>query len=90
MLAFKQGNKVGLILGLVHQKNLWITGSRRRPRPIAEKGRLAATIRWSVLPLIENGDIRPVIDSTYPLRAAHDAHRRMEAGGHDSQVPPTV
>ncbi len=86
MLAFKQGRKVEIDLGLVHQKNLWITGSRLRPRPIEEKGRLAAAVRKAVWPLIESGDVKPIVDSTYPLHAVQDAHRRMELGEHAGKV----
>lgn len=90
MLAFKQGGKVEIDLGLVHQKNLWITGSRLRPRPIIEKRRLAAAVRKAVWPLIENGEIKLVIDSTYPLHAVQDAHRRMESGDHVGKVLLTL
>jgi NADPH2:quinone reductase len=86
MLAFKQGSKVELDCGVIHQKNLWLTGSRLRPRPIAEKGRLAAAVRKAVWPLIESGDIKPIIDSTFPLSAVQDAHRRMETGEHVGKV----
>lgn len=37
MLAFKQASKVEVDCGLIQQKNLWLTGSRLRPRPIASK-----------------------------------------------------
>jgi NADPH:quinone reductase-like Zn-dependent oxidoreductase len=86
MLAHKQGSKVELNLGLIHQNNLWLTGSRLRPRPIAEKGRLVAAVRKAVWPLIERGDIKPVIDSTFPLAKVADAHRRMESGAHIGKV----
>jgi NADPH2:quinone reductase len=86
MLALKQGSKVEIDAGLMQQKNLWLTGSRLRPRPIAEKGRLAAAVRKAVWPLIESGAIKPIIDSTFPLRAVQDAHRRMESGEHIGKV----
>jgi NADPH2:quinone reductase len=73
MLAFKQASKVEIDCGLIQQKNLWLAGSRLRPRPIAEKGRLAAAVRKVVWPLIESGDIKPIIDSTFPLKAVQDA-----------------
>jgi NADPH:quinone reductase-like Zn-dependent oxidoreductase len=47
---------------------------------------LAAAIRKAVWPLIESGDVKPVIDSTYPLRAVQDAHRRMHSGEHVGKV----
>lgn len=86
MLAFKQASTVEIDCGLIQQKNLWLTGSRLRPRPIAEKGRLAAAVRKVVWPLVESGDVKPIIDSTFPLSAAEEAHRRMEAGEHVGKV----
>lgn len=86
MLAFKQASKVEVDCGLIQQKNLWLTGSRLRPRPIAEKGRLVAAVRKIVWPLIESGAVKPIIDSTFPLQAVQDAHRRMEMGEHVGKV----
>ncbi len=86
MLALKQGARLELDCGLIQGKNLYLTGSRLRPRPIAEKGRLVSAVRKAVWPLIESGDVKPIVDSTFPLRAAADAHRRMESGEHVGKV----
>jgi NADPH2:quinone reductase len=86
MLALKQGSKVEIDCGLIHHNNLWLTGSRLRPRPIPEKGRLTAAVRKAIWPLIESGDVKPIIDSTFPLNAVQDAHRRMESGEHVGKV----
>lgn len=86
MLAFKKASTVEIDCGLIQQRNLVLTGSRLRPRPVAEKGRLAAAVHKVVWPLVESGDVKPIIDSTFPLSAAQDAHRRMEAGEHIGKV----
>ena len=86
MLALKQGARLELDCGLIQSKNLYLTGSRLRPRPIAEKGRLVSAVRKAVWPLIDSGDVKPIVDSTFPLRAAADAHRRMESGEHVGKV----
>jgi putative PIG3 family NAD(P)H quinone oxidoreductase len=90
MLALKQGARLGLDCGLIQGKNLYLTGSRLRPRPVAEKGRLVAAVRKAVWPLIEAGDVKTIVDSTFPLRAVADAHRRMESGEHVGKVLLTV
>jgi len=86
MLALKQGARLELDCGLIQGRNLYLTGSRLRPRPIAEKGRLVSAVRKAVWPLIASGDVKPIVDSTFPLRAAADAHRRMESGEHVGKV----
>jgi NADPH:quinone reductase-like Zn-dependent oxidoreductase len=90
MLALKQGAKLELDCGLIQGKNLCLTGSRLRPRPIAEKGRLVSAVCKAVWPLIETGGVKPIVDSTFPLRAVADAHRRMESGEHVGKVVLTV
>jgi NADPH2:quinone reductase len=86
MLALKQGARLELDCGLIQGRNLYLTGSRLRPRPIAEKGRLVSAVRKAVWPLIASGDVKPIVDSTFPLRGVADAHRRMESGEHVGKV----
>jgi len=40
--------------------------------------------------LAERGQIRPVIDSTFPLERVGDAHRKLEAGGMRGKIVITV
>ena len=86
MIAFKQGSKVELDCGLIQRKNITLTGSALRWRPVPEKGRLAAAVRKAVWPLIEEGRVLPVIDSIFPLRDARKAHERLESGLHIGKV----
>ena len=59
---------------------LTMTGSTLRIRTPREKGAIAAALEREVWPIVESGRARPVIDSTFPLPAAADAHRRLESG----------
>jgi NADPH2:quinone reductase len=43
-----------------------------------------------VWPLVAAGKIKPVIDSTYPLAKAGDAHARMESSLHIGKIVLTV
>lgn len=67
-------------------KRLTLTGSGLRPRSVAEKGAIAAALRQKVWPLLEAGKVKPVIHKTFPLAAAGDAHRLLEASGHIGKV----
>lgn len=71
-------------------RRLTITGSTLRPRRVAEKGAIAAALRREVWPLLERGAVRPVIDRTFPLAQAADAHARMESSVHIGKIVLTV
>lgn len=90
LIAFLGGPKAELSFLPVLQRRLTITGSTLRPRPVEEKGRLARALREAVWPLLESGRVRPLIDSTFPLERAADAHRRMESGEHVGKIVLTV
>jgi NADPH:quinone reductase-like Zn-dependent oxidoreductase len=69
---------------------LTVTGSTLRPRSVAEKGQIAAALRHEVWPLIEAGAVKPVIDRTFPLRDAAEAHRVMESSEHVGKLVLTI
>ncbi|MGE5764753.1 MAG: zinc-binding dehydrogenase [Mycobacterium leprae] len=41
-------------------------------------------------PLVERGEVHPVVDRVLPLREAAEAHRLVEASGHVGKVLLTV
>lgn len=71
-------------------KRLTHTGSTLRPRSDAFKAAIAESLESRVWPLIEAGKVKPVMDSTFPLEKAADAHRRMESSGHIGKIVLTV
>ena len=71
-------------------KRLTHTGSLLRPRSVAFKAALADAVAANVLPLLASGAVRAVIDSTFPLAAVADAHRRMESSAHVGKIVLTV
>jgi NADPH:quinone reductase-like Zn-dependent oxidoreductase len=56
-----------------------LVGTTLRHRSVEEKGRLVAAFRRVVLPLLENGKIRPIVDTAFRVEDAAEAHRYMEA-----------
>jgi len=85
-IATLQGVKAELNIQTIMQRRLTITGSTLRARPVAEKGAIARAVHEHVWPLIESGAVTPVIHATFPLRAAADAHRVMEASTHTGKL----
>ena len=89
MIAAKKGSKIEFDYQALTEKDARLTGSRLRPRPILEKGRLVAAVKKAVWPLIEDGRFRPVIDAKYPLTEVAKAHAHM-AGDHIGKILLTV
>jgi len=74
----------------IMQKRAVITGSTLRPRSADEKARLAAEVERVVWPWVEAGQVKPLIDATFPLADAAKAHAHLEAGEHVGKVVLTV
>jgi len=85
-IAFLGGSRVEADFQRLMVKRLTWTGSTLRARPDEFKARLAAEVRRHVWPLVESGAMRPVIDRTFPLAAADEAHRRMESSAHVGKI----
>jgi NADPH2:quinone reductase len=85
-IAFLKGSRAEIDLMPVMLKRLTVTGSTLRARSIAFKATIAATLQDKIWPLIESGDIRPVIHQTFPLGEAAAAHRLMESNSHIGKI----
>jgi NADPH2:quinone reductase len=85
-IAFLAGPKAEANFAKLMMKRLTHTGSTLRPRPVGFKAMIAAELREKVWPLIEAGQVRPVMDSTFPLHEAAKAHARMESGSHVGKI----
>src|SRR3954464_11241231 len=89
-IAFLGGHKTELDVNQLMRRRLMLTGSTLRPRPVAFKGAVAASLRAKIWPLIEAGKIKPEIFKTFPLAQAADAHRLMESSQHIGKIVLTV
>lgn len=85
-IASLGGGEVALPIFRLMQKRAVVTGSTLRPRSADEKARLAAAIEARVWPWIASGLFRPVVDRTFPLDRACDAHAALEAGDHVGKI----
>lgn len=86
MIAFLQGPHADVNLMRLMLKRLTLTGSTLRSRSAEEKARLAAEVERNVWPWIEAGKLKPVIDSTFPLAEAEQAHERLKGGAHAGKI----
>lgn len=89
-IGFQRGAKAEVDFMPLMLKRLTYTGSTLRIQSVASKGRIAEALRRNVWPLIEAGDIRPVVHATFPLERAADAHRLMESNAHIGKIILTM
>ena len=85
-IAFLQGPKVELNFAQVMMRRLTITGSTLRPQSDLAKARITEALRAHVWPLLDAGQIKPVMDNEYALGDAAAAHAHMEAGDHIGKI----
>jgi NADPH:quinone reductase len=85
-IAFLQGAKVEVNFSDLMRRRLTMTGSTLRPQSDLAKARIADALLADVWPLLESGQIAPVMDSEFPLEDAAAAHARMEASGHIGKI----
>ena len=90
MIAFLGGPKAEINFAQIMMKRITVTGSTLRPRSVQDKAVIAEALRKIVWPLIEAGRISPVMDSTFPLENAADAHRQIESSGHIGKIVLTL
>lgn len=85
-IAFLQGPKVELNFAQLMVRRLTISGSTLRPQSDAAKAAIAQELRDRVWPLLNAGQIAPVMDQTFALEDAAQAHARMESSAHIGKI----
>jgi putative PIG3 family NAD(P)H quinone oxidoreductase len=85
-IAVQGGVKAEVNMAVVMTRRYTLTGSTLRPRTDSFKALLAQEIRANAWPLFEDGVLRPVMDTRFPLIEAAAAHARMEAGDHVGKI----
>jgi len=82
IIAVQGGVQSTVDAGLVLRRRLTITGSTLRPRPVAFKAQIAASLRKTAWPWLESGAVKPVIHQVFPAAEAARAHELMESNRH--------
>ena len=89
-IAFLSGSRIEVDLTPLMLKRITLTGSTLRARDVDFKAALARAVEENVWPMAKRGAFRPVMDETFSLERAADAHARMEAGDHIGKIVLTV
>jgi len=85
-IAVQGGAMAEVNMALVMTRRLTLSGSTLRARPLRFKELVARELLGHVWPLVESGELRPVMDRILPLARAGEAHARMEAGEHIGKI----
>jgi len=85
-IAYLKGSKVEVDMLPILIKHLTLTGSTLRPRSAEEKACIALALRENIWPLIERGQIKPLIAARFALKEVADAHKLMERGDHIGKI----
>ena len=85
-IGFMRGSKIELNLIKVMLKRLNITGSTLRIRDNEFKGRVLNELKKFVFPLLIKREIKCYIDSSFDLKNAGDAHKRLDEGKHIGKI----
>jgi len=79
LIGLLAGRAANLNLGTILSRRLTIRGTVMRARTAKEKAAATDAFARDVLPLLERGEVRPVIDRVFPLAQISEAHALMES-----------
>lgn len=82
VIAVQGGSNASIDAGVMMRKRLTLTGSTLRPRSIAFKSAIAASLMSKVWPLFAQNAVGPVVHAVFNASDAAAAHALMEAGHH--------
>jgi len=86
IIGLQGGVKADLDINALLRKCAAVIATSLRGRPAAEKAAIVAAVGEHVWPLIEAGEVRPVVHRAFPLAQAAAAHRELEAGTNIGKV----
>jgi NADPH:quinone reductase len=86
VIGLKGGSDGTLDLGQMMRRRLTVTGSVVRSRSADDRARIVDCVHRMAWPLFEQGKLKIIVDSTFPLTEAQAAHERLESGAHIGKV----
>jgi putative PIG3 family NAD(P)H quinone oxidoreductase len=86
IIGMQGGTKAELDINALLRKRGAIVGTTLRARPAAEKAAICAAVVEHVWPVVADGSVRAVVDTTLPLERAAEAHALMESGEHSGKI----
>lgn len=90
LIGLLAGRSATLNLGTVLNKRIMVRGTMMRSRPSAQKAAATEAFARDVLPLLERGVVKPVIDRVFALDQIREAHARMESNESFGKIVLTI
>lgn len=85
-IGLQQGRKAELDFSALMAKRGTIMSTTLRARPPAQKASIVAAVTENVWPLVDAGQLRPVVYRELPMAQAAEAHRVMTASTHTGKI----
>ncbi|WP_299039545.1 NAD(P)H-quinone oxidoreductase [uncultured Pseudokineococcus sp.] len=86
VIGMQGGRRAELDLGALLAVRGAVMATSLRARPREEKAAIVASVREHVWPLVEAGDVRPVVHARLPLEDVGRAHEVLEESSHIGKV----
>ena len=86
VIGLQGGVKGELNLGALLAKRAAVHATSLRARPREEKAAIVGAVLAGVWPLVERGDVKPVVDRVLPLESVREAHEVVERSEHVGKV----
>ena len=86
IIGTQGGATAELNIGKLLVKRGSVTATTLRSRSLAEKAEIVTAVHAHVWPMIDAGDVRPVVDRVLPIAQAAEAHRVLESSSHIGKV----
>jgi putative PIG3 family NAD(P)H quinone oxidoreductase len=90
LVGLMGGDRVQTRLGMLMPKRLRVHGTTLRARPLEEKIAITQQFKQHVLPFIETGRIRAIVDRSFPLEKVIEAHEYMESNANFGKIVLTM
>ena len=90
IIGLMGGVKGDLEVGSILRKSLTVTGTTLRPMPLPQKTMLTSQFIEFAHERLANGALLPVLDKTFPLKDAAEAHRYMESNANTGKIVLTM
>jgi putative PIG3 family NAD(P)H quinone oxidoreductase len=90
LIGLMGGTKAEIDLAQLMMKRARVIGSTLRARPLVEKAAVMAELESKVWPLIEKGEIKPIIEKMFPIEEVSQAHDLVASDKTTGKVILTV